>query len=42
MCIVGANSVVTRDLPPHTIAAGSPARVVKQYDAAARAWRRPA
>jgi len=27
--IVGANSVVTRDVPPCTIVAGNPARVVK-------------
>jgi acetyltransferase-like isoleucine patch superfamily enzyme len=29
-CVVGANSVVTTDLPPFTIAAGAPARVLKQ------------
>ena len=29
-CIVGANSVVTRDLPPYSIAVGSPARVIRQ------------
>lgn len=29
-CIVGANSVVTRDLPPYSIAAGAPARIVGQ------------
>lgn len=29
-CVVGANSVVTRDLPPYCIAAGAPARVVGQ------------
>jgi galactoside O-acetyltransferase len=28
--IVGARSVVTKDVPPWTIAAGNPARVVKE------------
>lgn len=28
--IVGANSVVTRDIPPHTVAAGIPAKIIKQ------------
>lgn len=30
-CVIGANSVVTRDLPPFSIAAGSPAKVLKTY-----------
>jgi acetyltransferase-like isoleucine patch superfamily enzyme len=30
--IVGANSVVTHDVPPYCIAAGSPAKVVKQLE----------
>jgi acetyltransferase-like isoleucine patch superfamily enzyme len=28
-CVIGANSVVTRDLPPFSIAAGAPARVIR-------------
>ena len=29
-CVIGANCVVTRDIPPFSIAAGAPARVIKQ------------
>lgn len=29
-CVIGSNSVVTHDIPPFSIAAGSPARVVRQ------------
>jgi maltose O-acetyltransferase len=28
-CVVGANAVVTRDLPPYSVAVGAPARVVR-------------
>ena len=31
--VVGANSVVTRDLPDYCVAVGSPARVIRRYDA---------
>ena len=31
-CVIGANSVVTEDLPPGTIAVGAPARVVKKIE----------
>jgi acetyltransferase-like isoleucine patch superfamily enzyme len=35
-CVIGANSVVTHDLPPYSVAAGSPARVIRtvEYEAA--------
>ena len=29
-CVVGANSVVTGDLPPYQVAAGNPARVIRK------------
>ena len=31
-CVIGANSVVTQDLPPRVIAAGSPAKVIKEIE----------
>lgn len=29
-CVVGANAVVTRDLPPYSVAVGAPARVIRR------------
>lgn len=37
-CIIGANAVVTKDIPDHCIAVGNPARIIKRYDAATQAW----
>jgi acetyltransferase-like isoleucine patch superfamily enzyme len=34
-CVIGANSVVTEDLPPFSIAAGAPAKVLKRVEYAA-------
>ena len=38
MSIVGANSVVTHDVPAFSIAVGTPARVVKTWDAQNAKW----
>ena len=38
--IVGANSVVTRSIPPFSVVAGNPARVIRRYDPGTRNWTR--
>lgn len=37
-CRVGANAVVTDDIPPYTIAVGNPARVIRRWDATRNEW----
>ncbi len=36
--VVGAGAVVTKDIPPFSIATGNPAKVVKRYDEALKDW----
>lgn len=36
--VIGANSVVTSDIPDHCVAVGAPARVVKRYNPVTGAW----
>ena len=36
--IVGAGSVVTKDIPDYCIAVGNPARVIKQYNFKKHFW----
>ena len=37
-CIVGANSVVTKSIPPYSIAVGIPAKVIKKFDFDSQKW----
>jgi acetyltransferase-like isoleucine patch superfamily enzyme len=36
--VIGAGSIVTRDVPPYTVAAGAPARAIRYYDHNQRTW----
>lgn len=38
--IVGANSVVTHNIPANSIAAGNPARVIRLFDAVTQTWKK--
>ncbi len=39
-CQIGAGSVVTRDIPPFSVAVGNPARVIKQFNHETGEWER--
>ncbi|MFZ0277473.1 MAG: acyltransferase [Candidatus Sulfotelmatobacter sp.] len=36
--VVGANAVVSRSVPPHSVVSGNPAKIVKQYDPVKKIW----
>ena len=38
--VIGAGSVVTRDIPSRCVAAGNPARVIRQWDDVTHEWKR--
>ncbi len=38
--VIGAGSVVTKDIPAYAVAAGNPARVIRQYDHGKKEWLR--
>jgi acetyltransferase-like isoleucine patch superfamily enzyme len=37
-CVIGANAVVTADVPDYSVAVGIPARVIKMYDQKNKIW----
>lgn len=37
-CVVAANSVVTKNVPPFCVVAGNPARIVKRYNPDTKIW----
>lgn len=39
-CVIGANSVVTKDIPDYCVAVGIPARIVKRYCFETQTWRK--
>jgi len=36
--VVAAGAVVTKNIPPYSVAVGNPSRVIKHYDAAQKEW----
>lgn len=41
-CIIAGGSVVTKDIPPYSVAVGNPARVVKTYNHSTGEWEKVA
>ena len=37
-CVIGANSVVTKDIPDYCVAVGVPAKVIRSYDSSLNMW----
>ena len=37
-CVIGANSVVTKDIPDYSVAVGSPAKIIKRYNFETKLW----
>lgn len=37
-CVIAAGSIVTRSIPPYSVCAGNPAKIIKQYDFDKKEW----
>ena len=37
-CVIGANSVVTKDIPDYSVVVGSPAVIIKKFNITANRW----
>lgn len=37
-CVIGANAVVTKDIPDYSVAVGIPAKVIKKYNSDTKRW----
>ena len=37
-CVIGANSVVTKDIPDYCVAAGNPCKIIKRYSFETKQW----
>lgn len=38
-CVIGANAVVTKDIPNNSVAVGAPAKIIKRYCEVEKQWR---
>jgi acetyltransferase-like isoleucine patch superfamily enzyme len=37
-CVIGSNSVVTKDIPDYCVAVGAPAKIIKRYNFSTNRW----
>jgi acetyltransferase-like isoleucine patch superfamily enzyme len=38
-CVIGANSVITKDVPDYSVVVGIPGKIIKQYDFDTKSWK---